>query len=285
MDMSGFSANLSTLFTEVPLLERFALASACGFSAVEIQYPYEVEAGEIGRRLDALGQSIVSINAPLGREPKRRGLAAATGHREAFRTTFLRGLEYATRLQCDALHVLSGISDGATRGEVAEATWLGNVAWAADEAADAGLMVLIEALNPVDVPGYFIESIEHAISLIERVGHPHLKLLFDTYHCEMAGADCSSKLAAFIDHIGHVQIADCPGRAEPGTGSIDWRRFFGQLKDSGYRGAVGCEFYNRQDAPLCFDWINEFIDNHRPEVELEIDSYGLQTAPRGRTAK
>ncbi|TDY22028.1 hydroxypyruvate isomerase [Paraburkholderia sp. BL6665CI2N2] len=265
MGTNRLSVNLSTLFTEAPLAQRFGLASASGFACVEMQYPYELPAHEVKQRLDNFHQTVALVNAPLGSEPQRRGLAAVIGQREAFRSAFLHGLEYANTLNCGLLHVLSGVVDLVDH-DAAQAIWLDNMVWAAGEAGSAGVTTVVEALNPVDVPGYFIRSLAHAASLIEQVESPYLKLLFDTYHCAMSGADCAAELSRWIPRVGHVQIADCPGRAEPGTGAIDWARLFDQLHQSGYCGAIGLEFRNQQSVPRCFDAVNHFVDHSRLRV-------------------
>ena len=262
--MNRLSANLSTLFTEVPFAQRFALAASCDFTSVEVQYPYDVPAPEIRRTLDAHGQTLVLINGPLGPEPKRRGLAAVTGQRDAFMTTLLEGLDYASATGCELIHVLSGVIDP-HEFDVSQATWLGNMAWAAQEASDAGITLVVEALNHTDAPGYFLRSIDHAVSLIAQIGSPHLRLLFDAYHCAMDGGDCVSEIRRHIDRVGHVQIADCPGRGAPGSGNIDWTAFFEQLGRLPYSGAIGLEFINEQSAAQCTDVLRGLL--HQPWLD------------------
>ena len=258
--MYEFCANVSTLFLDIPLEKKLSLAASCGFKSIEVQYPYELKAKDLSAQLAANGQSLVLMNAPLGPRPYTRGLAVSPEDAGQFKASVNAALTYAAQVECKALHVLSGTCDPRTARDRAEAQWEENFSWAAAQADDAGVTLLIEALNPGDVPGYFIRSIDDALWLIRRVNHPRLKLLYDTYHCEMSGTDCADKLSDCIEHIRHVQIADCPGRAEPGTGQIAWRRFFDQLQQSGYAGKVGCEFRNRQPAPGCFDWMRILND-------------------------
>ncbi|MEI5997855.1 TIM barrel protein [Paraburkholderia bengalensis] len=265
MNANRLCANLSTLFTEVPLARRFELAAASGFDFVELQYPYELPAREVKQTLASLDQAVTLINGPLGSEPARRGLAAVAGRRDAFRSAFLQGLEYAHTLNCGLIHVLSGVVDQESH-DAAQAVWLENMVWAAGEAGNAGITVVVEALNPIDVPGYFLRSLDDVASLIAIVGNPNLKMLFDTYHCAMSGADCMAEFSRRATHVGHIQIADCPGRAEPGTGNIGWARFFDQLHQSDYCGAVGLEFRNQQSVSQCLAAINQFIDRSRLRV-------------------
>ncbi|MFJ2993718.1 hydroxypyruvate isomerase family protein [Pandoraea sp. NPDC087047] len=262
--MTRLSVNLSTLFTEVPLAHRFAPAASCGFTSVEVQYPYALPAAALKRALDEYEQTLVLINGSLGREPKRRGLAGVAGRRDAFRTTLLEAIEYATATGCELIHVLSGVIDP-HEFDVSQATWLGNMAWAAQEAGDAGVTLVVEALNRTDAPGYFLRSIDHAVSLIDQIGSPHLKLLFDAYHCAMDGGDCVSEIRRRIDHVRHVQIADCPGRGAPGTGDIDWTAFFEQLGRLPYSGAIGLEFINQQGAAQCADVLCGLL--HQPWLD------------------
>jgi hydroxypyruvate isomerase len=254
--MPVLCANLSTLFRDTPFASRFERAAGFGFSVVEMQYPYEMPPNEIAGIIEDLGQSVALFNAPLGDEPVRRGLACQTETREAFRDAFLHGADYAQTLGCGLMHVLSGVSTG-TQRNAAEEMWLENFAWAAHEAQRADLTLVIEALNPTDVPGYFLRSIDHAITLIEQVNSPHLRLLFDTYHCAMSGRDCVQAYLAAQRHVAHVQIADVPGRAEPGTGSIDWDGFFASVRRSGFEGLIGCEFFPSAETPHCFEWVRQ----------------------------
>lgn len=263
--MERLCANLSTLFTGLPLDQRFDQASSVGFSLVEVQYPYELSAFQVGRKLDELGQELILVNAPLGREPERRGLAALAGHCDAFRTTILEGLDYATTLGCGLMHVLSGVVPLCNQG-VSEATWLANMAWAAEEAGVAGVTLVIEALNHTDVPGYFLQSIDHAATLINQVQHPNLKLLFDTYHCEMADLRCVSAIEQCIGIVGHVQIADCPGRGAPGSGNIDWERFFAQLVRLDYRDAIGLEFRHPPFSSHTLEALRRLLNQHSQGV-------------------
>lgn len=236
------SANISTMFGELPFLERFAAARRAGFAAVEVQYPYghPVADIEVARR-DA-GIPLILLNAPKGRNAQDRGLACLPGREREFRDSIDTALSYTAALGNRFIHVLSGVPDVGGGRESAVATWLENMDWAAREAAQADAEILVEALNPLDVSGYFIRSLDDAIDLIRSLGKTRIGLLFDVYHCATAGEPVVTRFHDCMPLTRHVQIADAPGRAEPGSGEIDWSEVFATIESSGYRGHVGAEY-------------------------------------------
>ena len=185
--MLRFSANLSTMFADLPFSERFAAARSCGFDSVEIQYPYDSPAGEIARILEVERLSLVLINAPPGSEAGDKGLAALPTRREEFRESVLRSVDYARTLGCSRVHVLSGTPSVETSRDRSLQTAVENLAWATQQAERANLGIVIEALNPIDAPGYFLRSLADAVELINLVGSGRLGLLFDVYHCAQSG--------------------------------------------------------------------------------------------------
>lgn len=256
--MRRLSANLSTMFCEVPLRERFACAADAGFAAVEIQYPYDETVAQLAWQLRKWDLSLVLINAPLGEEPGRRGLACVPDRVQEFREQFDNGLEYAAGLGCRFMHVLSGTVTDDMRRISARETWLQNLAWAAELAGQANITLVVEVLNPADVPRYFLRSIDEAVSLIDQVGSENLRLLFDTYHCAMSGGDCATEFQRAAGYVAHVQVADVPGRNEPGSGRIDWAGFMTTLKTCGYGGYIGCEYRSAPEPGHSLDWVNRF---------------------------
>lgn len=254
--MKQLSANLSTMFCDVPLQERFAQAADVGFSAVEIQYPYEETLTDIAERLSERNLSLVLINAPLGEDPSHRGLACLPTQVREFKTQLEKGLEYSAGSGCHLLHVLSGTVPDVRQRPRARETWLKNMAWATERAKQANVTLMVEVLNPTDVPHYFLRTTDEVVSLIDEVGSKNLRLLFDTYHCAMCGGDCATEFQRVAHYTAHVQVADAPKRNEPGTGRIDWASFMTALKTCGYEGYIGCEFRPTLNPRQSVDWVN-----------------------------
>jgi hydroxypyruvate isomerase len=256
--MFRLSGNISTLFPGLPLDQRFAAAQALGFDAVEIQYPYEMEVSAIRDALARNGQRLHLINAPLGAGTANRGLACLPGRQAEFRSSVSKALEYASKLDTALVHVLSGLAPEDASRDEAEATALENFAWGAEQAGKAGIVILLEALNDIDVPGYFLRSLDDAADIVSAVGGKGIGLLFDVYHCARSGKDVPAAISRHASQIVHVQIADAPDRHEPGTGSVDWSAAFSALRDAGYAGPIGCEFTPRSPAGADMTWAHGF---------------------------
>jgi len=236
------SANISTLFTELPFLARFDAAAAAGFAAVELQYPYDYRIGELRRVYADAGLPVVLMNTPAGdHERGERGSACIPGAGGRFRDDLDRALDYALALECSSLHVLSGNIPPSVMFETAWKTYEDSLGLAAEIAKSAGLRILIEPLNAHDAPDYLLGSFERASDIVRKIGPEKVALQFDTYHSAMEGLDVASLLGELLDIIGHVQIADVPGRGEPCSGGLDWSAIFRVLAE-GYSGWVGCEY-------------------------------------------
>jgi hydroxypyruvate isomerase len=253
--MLRLSANLSLLFTERPFLERFAAARACGFRAVEVQFPYEVAASEIATRLDGEGLELVLHNLPAGNwGAGERGLAALPGRQAEFRDGVERAIAYALQLGCPRLNALAGLRPQTATPEDADAVMINNLGFAAAALAQAGLL-LVEPINRGDVPGFHVATADHALALIDAVGAPNIALQYDVYHAAMMREDPVARVAGLMPRIGHIQIADAPGRHEPGTGAIDFPALFAALQGSGYRGWIGCEYMPAADTEAGLRWM------------------------------
>lgn len=241
--MPRFAANLSTLFTERPFLDRFEAAARAGFRAVECQFPYEHPAAEIRARLDAHGLEMVLHNLPPGDwSAGERGLAALPGREREFRAAVVQGLAHARVLGVPRLNALCGLTPSGVADTGLFATAVANLRHAADACADAGLELLVEPINEHDMPGVWLRRTAQALALIDAVERPNLRLQLDLYHAQRTGGDLAATLEQLLPRIGHVQIADVPGRHEPGTGELNWRFLFDHLDRIGYRGHVGCEY-------------------------------------------
>lgn len=236
-----FAANLTTLFPGMPLPDRFAAASALGFTLAEIQYPYALGPAELRARLDAAGLTLVLMNAPPG-NPGEKGIACLPGRQDEFRASIERALDYTAAAGSRKLHVLSGTPAPDSDPVQVREILLANLGWAAAQCASAGVTMLIEALNAVDAPGYAVPTQAAAIDVVRAVNHPACKVLYDVYHCLMRGEDPMAAFDQCEALIGHVQIADAPGRGEPGTGTGDWPALFARFSDSPAALQIGCEF-------------------------------------------
>ncbi|MCC7097991.1 MAG: hydroxypyruvate isomerase [Rubrivivax sp.] len=244
--MPRFAANLSTLFTEVPFLDRFALAREAGFEAVEVQFPYAWAAAEIRERLAAAHLQLVLHNLPAGDwSAGERGIACLPDRRDDFRAGVQQGIDYALALGAPQLNALAGVTpSGADEAAEAEmhATMVDNLRFAAAACAKAGIELLVEAINTHDVPGSRLSRSAQALALIDEVGASNLRLQYDVYHMQRMEGELAATLQRALPRIGHVQVADNPGRHEPGSGEINFPFLFSWLDRIGYAGWVGCEY-------------------------------------------
>lgn len=257
--MPQLAANLSMLFTEVPFLDRFERAARAGFTAVEFLFPYEFPAPEIASRLKANGLRQVLFNAPPGNwTAGERGLAAIPGRRAEFREGFLRALDYATALECPQIHVMAGVLPPAIANLTAASVYAANLAWAAEHAKRAHVKVLIEPLNHRDTPGYFLNTVEQAAAIVAAIGPDAIGIQFDLYHCQITEGDLTRRIAEHLSIIPHMQIADVPGRHEPGSGEIGWEYVFRRIDALGYRGFLGCEYRPAATTDEGLGWRKRF---------------------------
>jgi hydroxypyruvate isomerase len=253
--MLRLSANISTLFGEWPMLERPAAAAAAGFAAIEIQFPYDVAAEDLAAACCMAGVEVVLHNLPRGSaDAGDLGLACVEQRRDEFLVGLERAAAYAAALGCKRLNCLAG---NVPIGETLPRCWdtlTENLRLAADRLGDAGIMLLVEVLNPVDFPAFLLTRSAHGDALIEAVAHPNLRLQYDVYHRRAAGEDWFDGLISRIDSIGHIQFSDYPGRHEPGTGELDMRRFFATIAALDYDGFTGAEYLPTSRTMDSFGW-------------------------------
>ena len=253
--MLRLCANLGFLFPELPFLDRFAAAARAGFAGVEYAAPYDYPARELRGRLDDLGLRQVLINSPAGDAAKgERGLASLPGRQQAFRDSIKLALDYAAALGCGLLHVTAGNPPAEIPRDTVAAVYAVNLAWAAEAALAAGVKPVIEPLNPRDAPGYFLATQEQGAAIVAAIGRDRLGLQFDLYHCQTAQGDVARRLEALLPFIEHMQLADVPGRHEPGTGEIGWEFLFPHIERLGYSGWVGCEYRPLGDTAAGLAW-------------------------------
>ena len=248
--MPRFAANLTTLFTEVPFLDRFAAASAAGFGAVEFLFPYENPPAQVAEGLRRVGLDCVLFNLPPGDwAGGERGIAALPGREEAFRRTVALALDYALALDAPRLHAMAGA--GATNRDV----YVANLRFAADALAADGRELLIEPINGRDMPGYFLQDWEQACAIQDAVDRPNLRLQADLYHLQIIGGDLTRLLERDMGRIGHVQIAGVPERHEPDGGEVHYPHLFEALDRLGYTGWIGCEYHPRGRTEDGLGWL------------------------------
>lgn len=253
--MPKFAANLSMMFNEAPFLDRFGLAAAAGFTAVEFLFPYEHPAAEIARRLGDHGLANVLFNAPPGDwAAGERGMACLPGRRAEFRDGIRRALDYAAALGCPRLHVMAGMMPAGVPRETLLAHYAMNIDFAAEECAKAGVKPVIEPINRRDMPGFFLETTAQAVQVIEAVGPERLGLQFDLYHCQVTEGDVVRRAQELLPFIAHMQVADTPGRHEPGTGEVNWDFVFERIDAMGYRGWIGCEYRPKGETLAGLGW-------------------------------
>jgi hydroxypyruvate isomerase len=251
-----YSANLTMLYNEVEFLDRFDRAAAAGFAAVEFLSPYEAGVGEVKARVDDLGLTVAMFNLHAGdAEAGEFGTLGNPARRDFFRWSFAEALAAANRLGCERLHAAFGKTvvgfDTAAQVDCA----LENLAWAAPQAAQAGVTLLIEALNPIDWPDYFLNTTTDALNIVVRAGQSNVKLQYDVYHAQMTEGNLVDTITNNFPTIGHIQIADVPGRHEPGTGEINYPNVFSALDRLGYEGYIGLEYRPSGDTSASLGWL------------------------------
>ena len=251
-----FAANLSLMFTEVPFPERFAAAARAGFRAVEFQFGYDHSPQDIKEWLAAENLECVLFNMPPGDfAAGDRGMASIPGREAEFRESVLRALEYAEVLGTPRLHALAGIVPaGADRNRHRD-VYLRNIELAAKLLAERGVTLLIEPINPRDIPGFFLNSQHEAHAIRGQLGLPNLKVLFDIYHTQIVDGDLAMNFRKYQAGIGHVQIAGVPGRHEPDVGEIRYEYLFQLLDELNYDGWVGCEYRPKGRTEDGLGWI------------------------------
>lgn len=240
--MPRFAANLSLLFTERPFLDRFAAAARAGFRAVEFQFPYDHDKDAAAEALRASGLVAVLHNLPPGDwSAGERGIACHPDRAGEFQDGIATAIDYARALGCRQLNCLVGLTPDAPAEKVRR-TLVDNLSFAATALKEQGIRLLIEPINGRDMPGFHLTRIAQASEILDAVGSDNLMIQFDAYHASAMGDDPIRTMEAHLPRISHVQIADHPGRREPGTGKIDFRRLFDRLDRLGYRGWIGCEY-------------------------------------------
>jgi len=256
--MTKLAANLTMLFNEVDFLERFEHAARAGFRGVEFLFPYAYRAEDIGARLDAWRLELVLHNLPAGDwAGGERGIACHPGREAEFKDGVGMAIAYAKALGVKQLNCLAGIAPPGVAPERAHATLVSNLTSAARQLKAEGIALLIEPINTVDIPGFFLRGTRQALAIIAETGSDNLFLQYDIYHMQRMEGELAATMAANLPLIRHIQLADNPGRGEPGTGEINYRYLLGRLDQIGYAGWVGCEYKPRAGSAEGLGWMAE----------------------------
>lgn len=253
--MPRFAANLTMLFTELPFMERFEAAAKAGFKAVEYLFPYAYDKKELTAALRANGLQQVLHNLPAGNwDGGERGIGCHPDRVGEFREGVGMAIDYATALGCPKLNCLLGKLPAGVSPDQARKTAVENLRFAAKELQSAGIMLLIEPINHFDIPGFFLTRTDQAMSIIDEVGSTNLLLQYDIYHAQRMEGELGATIAKNMARIGHIQLADNPGRGEPGTGEINYAWLFKHIDAAGYAGWIGCEYKPKSDTVNGLGW-------------------------------
>ncbi|MCA0239253.1 MAG: hydroxypyruvate isomerase [Proteobacteria bacterium] len=256
--MPKFAANLTMLFNEAPFLDRFALARKAGFDAVEFLFPYAWPAAEIRARLDAQRLQLVLHNLPAGDwDAGERGIACLPDRVSEFRDGVGRAIDYAKALGVPQLNCLAGKAPADVPAAELRRTLVGNLRYAAAELAAAGLKLLVEPINTYDIPGFYLCRSAQTIDILDEVGASNAYLQYDIYHLQRMEGELAATIERLLPRIAHIQLADNPGRHEPGSGEINYRYLFALLDRIGYRGWIGCEYKPAASTEAGLGWLQQ----------------------------
>jgi hydroxypyruvate isomerase len=258
--MPRLAANLTMLFGEVPFLERFEAAAQAGFTGVEYLFPYDYEPAVLQQTLRDHGLTQVLHNLPAGDwAAGERGIACFPDRVAEFRAGVERAVNYAGALACERVNCLAGILPEGLSASVARETFVRNVAFAAARFKAAGMRLLIEPINTTDIPGFFLTGTAQAVEIIEAAGFDNVFVQFDIYHMTIMGEEVAATMTRHLARIAHMQLADVPGRHEPGTGSIDYGKLLPLIDRAGYGGWIGCEYKPKAGTAAGLGWAAPYL--------------------------
>lgn len=256
--MPRFAANLTMMFTEVPFLDRFEAAAKAGFKAVEFLFPYAFEAEQIKRRLDDNGLTLILHNLPAGNwDTGERGIACHPDRVNEFRAGVGRAVAYAQALGVKQLNCLAGKAPAGVAEEALRATFVENLRHAATALKSAGLNLLIEPVNTFDIPGFYLNRTVQAAGILVEVAADNAFIQYDIYHAQRMEGELAATVQKYLPRVGHIQLADNPGRNEPGTGEINYHFLFAHLDRIGYDGWIGCEYKPATTTTAGLGWLQQ----------------------------
>jgi len=256
--MPKIAANLTMLFTDVPFLNRFAAAKQAGFKYVEFLFPYDHPAEKVKEMLDKHGLKVVLFNLPSGNwAGGDRGIGASPNRVEEFRAGVKTAVSYAKVLGVPRMNCLAGKLVAGFSREDHKKTMVENVKFAADALKEIGIHLIIEHINPYDIPGFFLNRVQEVLDVIAEAGRPNLFVQYDIYHAARTEGNLAQILREHLAKIDHIQVADNPGRHQPGTGEINYPFLFAEMDKLGYKGYVGLEYVPSPDTLKSLGWIKE----------------------------
>ena len=254
--MPKFCANLTMLFTEVPFEDRFSEAKEAGFKFVEYLFPYDYEASDLVNRLESNGLTQVLFNLPAGDwGGGDRGIAGIPNRIDEFREGVDEALKYAEALGVERLNCLVGTEKEGVSLTEQWKTMVENIAYAADKLAAAGRTLVLEPINTYDMPGFLLNTTQDALKIVDEVKAQNIKIQYDVYHMQKMEGNLVATIESYLNHIGHIQIADNPGRHQPGTGEINYPFVLNALDRLGYEGYVGLEYIPDPDTKTSLSWV------------------------------
>ena len=258
--MPNFAANLTMLFTELPFLERFDAAAKADFKAVEFLFPYAFTIEDIKQKLDSNALKLVLHNLPAGDwDAGERGIACLPDRVEEFRAGVATAIRYAKGLGVVQLNCLAGKAPAGVAGDVLRQTLVSNLRYAATELDAGGLRLLIEPINTYDIPGFYLNRTQQALDILDEVGADNLFVQYDIYHAQRMEGELANTLKNHLAKIGHIQLADNPGRNEPGTGEINYAWLFKHIDAIGYTGWIGCEYKPKTTTVAGLGWRDALV--------------------------
>lgn len=248
------------LYQEVDFLDRFRRAKESGFQGVEYLFPYQWPAEQLAELLGRYGLRQVLHNLPAGDwAAGERGIACIPGREEEFREGVSLAINYAKTLGCSQLNCLVGKTPDNAPADVIHSTLVGNLRFAAAKLQEAGITLLIEPLNSIDIPGFHLVHTHDAIALMDEVSQPNMRLQYDVYHMQIMEGNLTATMRQHVGRIGHIQIADLPGRNEPGTGEINFTNLFRSIDSMGYTGWIGCEYKPATTTEAGLGWLKPYL--------------------------
>ena len=254
--MPKFAANLSMLFNEVDFLDRFKAAADAGFEGVEYLFPYAFEKDALVEALQKHGLTQVLHNLPAGDwEAGERGIACHPDRVGEFQEGVGRAIDYGTALGCKQINCLAGIAPDGVADDMLRATFVSNLRFAAPRLKQAGMRMLIEPINTYDIPGFYLNRTDQAIGILDEVGSDNLFVQYDIYHAQRMEGELAKTIEKYLPRIAHIQLADNPGRHEPGTGEINYAWLFRFIDKTGYDGWIGCEYKPAAETRAGLGWI------------------------------
>ena len=258
--MPQFAANLTMLYGEVDFLDRFEAAAKSGFKGVEYLFPYPYPKEQLAERLEKWGLQQVLHNLPAGDWGKgERGIACLPDRVDEFQEGVGRAIDYARALGCPKINCLAGITPRDSAPERVRETFVGNMRFAAEQLKAAGIKLLIEPINTFDIPGFYLNRTRQALEIIDAVGSDNLFVQYDIYHMQRMEGELAATLQTHLARIGHLQLADNPGRHEPGTGEINYPFLFAHIDRIGYKGWIGCEYVPAGATAEGLGWVNPYL--------------------------